>query len=89
MPESLFPSIITGTITSYNRPVGNVRVKVKNTSKGTEQTTLSNELGDYVVDAANFTTGYTVGDSVEVSVDDEQPVYDDNVDVSQGRIQLK
>lgn len=85
----LFPNIIRGTYISTKHPVKGVTILVENTTRVDSQDVVTDGKGEYVVDAANFIKGYSIGDSVRVSLKNDRPVYDDNVIVENGRIELK
>ena len=86
MPD--FPSIITGTITSTSRSVGGITIQLKNLSTNENLTTTTETNGGYVFDAANFASGYTLGDTVELSNGDNQPTHDDNINIDNAKIEL-
>ena len=79
-----------GTVTSSSGlQVGNAKVKITNTRTNETLITTTNYKGDWVEDAANFASGYVLGDTVRVEMSSAYPEYDDNIDISKGTIQLK
>ena len=84
-----FPSIVHGKFTSSKRNVGEVTVRIRNESTGDVQDVVTDRFGRYLADAANFVNGYTVGDTVTVSLKNAGPEFEDNIRVSNGKIELK
>ena len=92
MPSLTFPSIVYGQLTSLSNrsPVGEVTLTITNTRTGDTISIVTNFKGEYTADAQNFENGYTVGDTVEVSIGStSSPKHDDNIRIDQGRIEFK
>ena len=83
------PAIVTGTIKSTTKRVSNVIVSIRNESTGEVLTATTNNDGDYVFDAANYSQGYTLGDVVKSFIDEGYPFMDDNIFIDSGVIELK
>jgi len=69
MPLDTFESYsIYGTVFESDRvtPAPNATVIVRNDTKGTSEETTSNEHGHFLVDLANYTGGYSHGDTIAV-----------------------
>ena len=79
-----FPHPIYGTI--ENGEFLNLIIRKEGTTE--ELTTTTNKNGQYLVDAANFTTGYTASDTAELIIA-ELPQYSENVTIDNGDIRLK
>jgi len=67
MPST--PYVVNGTITNESSSiVASVIVTAHNTTNSERITTTSNSIGRYVLDLANLTSGYTIGDSITIYV---------------------
>lgn len=65
MPSTPYP--ISGTVSDNSSTLLNgVLVSVVNTESNEELTTTTNSIGEYAVDLANLTSGYTIGDKISV-----------------------
>jgi len=60
------PLIIYGTVTESSTGVDTITVKARNETTNDTITTTTNASGQYVLDAANFTSGYAEGDQITV-----------------------
>jgi len=89
MTDPTFPHIITGTVSSSSNPVGSRVVRITNKTTGETITATTNSRGKYVADAANFASGYTNGDTIEIQMDNDFPYYDNNIKVSGGKIEFR
>ena len=83
-----FPSIIYGTITSKNLPVADRLLCLKDVRLNEFITILTDENGNYAVNAANYASAYNVGDTIIISLKDDSPEMDDNISVQNGKIML-
>ncbi len=88
MVDPRFPALLFGKITSITRPVVDRLVYVKDVDLGETQTILTDEFGQWVIDAANYESEYSIGDTIEVSLDDDFPSHSENITVENGRIEL-
>lgn len=65
MPQDPYP--ISGNVYDIDRTVeGDVTVKITNSRNGEFQTQTTNAAGEYVFDAANFTSDYATNDLIYV-----------------------
>jgi len=67
---SLFPYPIFGTVSQNGSAQAGLSVNVKNEATGESETVTTNEYGEYLVDLANFPSGYSDGDSITVTIVD-------------------
>ena len=86
MPTPSFPLLIYGTVTNGE----NLRIIIQNDRTKEEITFITNASGKYLVDAANFASGYEDSpyDSVNLIID-ELPQHTDNITTENGDIRLK
>ena len=89
MADPRFPNIIFGKVVSSDRVVGGIKLRAKNLTTNEEIVVLTEARGDIAFDAANFASGYTIGDVVEISVFENQPFFSDNINIENGRIEFK
>ncbi len=89
MANPQFPALIHGNIISVDKVVVGRTVSILNTRLNETLTSVTNELGEYLVDAANYSGAYQVGDTVIISLDDESPEMEDNINIDNARIELR
>ena len=67
---SNFPFVIAGTVfdTDTTTALASVKVTARNERSNKTISIISNSLGEYQLDAANFSGGYNDGDAVTVFV---------------------
>ena len=82
MPST--PCLVFGTVKTGT----NLKIKLTNTITGDEIITRTNRFGNYLIDAGNFTNGYTLGDKVELTFP-YLPTHTENITINNGDLRLK
>lgn len=84
MADPLAPCPIWGEIEDGS----NLNLIIRNLRTGDTLTAQCDTTGRYVQDAANFTNGYLIGDTVRVIITD-LPQHTENITTSNGDLRLK